>query len=161
MTVNLGRHRCRTFAAQYKATPRLMSSPSQCCKQAGVRARPPTLRKVASSTTSAHDGGACLREHPLPQAHGPLHVARAGQGVHAMEALLPGAQHREGGDAGDGGRVRQVGSKLPLRSLTRQVGSGFNPSHSTSCSHAMTSNTIHHSSPTCLRLLRRVIAQSR
>lgn len=32
-----------------------------------------------------------VRQHPPPQAHEPLHAARAGQGVNTMAALLPGA----------------------------------------------------------------------
>jgi hypothetical protein len=42
-------------------------------------------------------GGTGVRQHPLQQGAGSLHVARTEEGGYAVEALLSGAQHREAG----------------------------------------------------------------
>ena len=49
---------------------------------------------------SVRDGGAGVREPAAQQAAEPVHAAGPAQGRGAVEALLPGAQHREAGEGG-------------------------------------------------------------
>jgi hypothetical protein len=58
-------------------------------------------------------GGAGVWQHPPQQGAGSLHAARAAEGGYAVEALLPGAQHREAG-ASRGMRSRRK-TLNPLR----------------------------------------------
>ena len=51
--------------------------------------------------------GAGVRQPPIQQGAQPLHLARPTEGRRAVEALLPGAQHREAGQQ----RIREVGSE--------------------------------------------------
>jgi len=85
---------------------------------AHARAHRQRGRARAVRPTHGH-GGARLRQPAPQQGAAPLHAARRDQGRRPVQALLPGAQHREAGQGGVRDGVKTLGEAL-LRARGRR-----------------------------------------
>lgn len=102
---------------------RNQASPHQFTERMKQAIDSPRGRKLYSQRMAHRRAGVC--QHPAQQAAQPLHAQDAAQGQYAVDAVLPGAQHREVGEqrvcaglkAGKVSRRGSIGADIPATGL--------------------------------------------